>query len=167
MNEQRPLDVYLNDHLAGATAGVELAQQAATEYGGTDLGSFFVDLVAQIHYDQVTLEDLMRRVGTRANPIKQAGAWIMEKVTRLKLSGRTGGAPELNLLLTLETLQLGVEGKRGLWKALKEITGSHAAIAAFDLDGLIARAESQIAELEGQRLKAAKAALAATPAGVT
>jgi hypothetical protein len=35
----------------------------------------------------------------------------------------------------------------------------------FDMDGLIARAESQVAKLEVERLKAARAALSA-PAGV-
>ena len=89
----------------------------------------------------------------------------MEKVTRLKLSGQSGTAPDLSLLLTLEALQMGVGGKLSLWRALKEITGSNAQLAPFDMDGLIVRAESQIAGLESERLKAAKGALAA-PASV-
>ena len=165
MNEPRPLDVYLNDHYAGSTGGVELAQRAAEEYG-TEMGSFFTDLLAQIEQDRSTLEQMMKRVGTEPSPIKQAGAWVMEKVTRLKLSGQSGRAPKLNMLLTIETLEMGVGGKLSLWKALKEITDSNAQIAEFDLDGLIARAESQIEGLEAERLKAAKAALS-TPAAAS
>jgi hypothetical protein len=165
MNEPRPLDVYLNDHFAGSTGAVELAQRAAEEYG-SEVGSFFTDLLAQIEQDRSTLEQMMKRVGTEPNQLKQAGAWIMEKVTRLKLSGQSGRAPELNMLLTIETLEMGVGGKLSLWKALKEITDSNAQIAEFDLDGLIARAESQMKGLEAERLKAAKAALT-TPARVS
>jgi hypothetical protein len=166
MTDQRPLDVYLNDHFAGSTGAVEMAQRAAEEYG-SELGTFFIDLKNQIQQDQATLEQMMKQVGTQPSPIKQAGAWVMEKVTRLKLSGQSGAAPELNMLLTLEALELGVGGKLSLWKALKEITDSNAQVAAFDLDGLIARAESQIAGLEAERLKAAKGALSAMPAGVS
>ena len=165
MNEPRPLDIYLNDHFAGSVGGVELAQRAAEQYG-SEMGSFFTDLLAQIEQDRSTLEQMMKSVGTEPNPLKQAGAWVMEKVTRLKLSGHVGRAPELNLLLTIETLQMGVGGKLSLWNALKQITDSNAQLAAFDLDGLIARAESQIAGLETERLKAAKAALSA-PARVS
>lgn len=162
LNEPRPLDVYLNDHYAGSTGAVELAQRAAEQYG-IDVGSLFTDLLAQIEQDRSTLEQMMKRVGTEPSPLKQAGAWVLEKVTRLKLSGQSGGAPMLNLLLTIETLEMGVAGKLSLWTALKEITDSNAQIAEFDLDGLIARAESQIEGLEAERLKAAKAALS-TPA---
>lgn len=165
MNEPRPLDIYLNDHFAGSTGAVELVQRAAEQYGA-EVGSFFTDLLAQIEQDRSTLEQMMKAVGTEPSPLKQAGAWVMEKVTRLKLSGQSGRAPELNMLLTIETLQMGVGGKLSLWTALKEITDSNAQIAAFDLDGLIARAESQLAGLEAERLKAAKAALS-TPAGVS
>ena len=165
MNEPRPLDVYLNDHFAGSTGAVELAQRAAEEYG-TEPGSFFTDLLAQIEQDRSTLEQMMKRVGAEPSPLKQAGAWVMEKITRLKLSGQSGGAPKLNMLLTIEALEMGVGGKLSLWKALKEITGSNAQIAEFDLDGLIARAESQIEGLEAERLKAAKAALS-TPAAAS
>jgi hypothetical protein len=162
MNDPRPLDVYLNDHLAGSTGGVELAQHAAAQYEGKPLGSFFSDLLADIQEDQATLEDIMKHVGTQPNPIKKAGAWLMEKVSRIKLSTQSGGAPDLNALMLLETLEMGVDGKLSLWRALKEVADGYPQMADYDLDGLAARAESQIAGLEAERLKAARSALAAT-----
>ena len=36
----RRLDIYLNDHFAGATVGLELARRAARENAGTSLGDF-------------------------------------------------------------------------------------------------------------------------------
>jgi hypothetical protein len=160
MNDPRALDVYLNDHLAGSTGGVELAQRAAQQYEGKPLGSFFADLLADIQEDVATLEDVMKHVGTQTNPIKQAGAWIMEKVSRLKLS--VSATEELSVLLTIETLEMGVNGKLCLWRALKEVAEDYPQMAEYDFAGLAGRAEAQIAALEAERLKAAKAALAAT-----
>ena len=34
------LAIYLNDHLAGSTAGVELARRTAHENDGSELGAF-------------------------------------------------------------------------------------------------------------------------------
>ncbi len=160
MNDARPIDVYLTDHLAGATGGCELAQRAAEEHKGTPLGEFFSNLYTEIEQDKNTLEDMTKRLGTQPNPIKQAGAWLMEKVTRLKLSTQTGGAPQFNALLTLETLEMGVTGKLCLWRALKEISEASEVIRSFDLDNLVSRAESQIDTLEKERVKTARTALA-------
>ena len=40
----RYLAVYLNDHLAGSTAIVELVRRAAREHEGTELGGFLARL---------------------------------------------------------------------------------------------------------------------------
>jgi len=47
-----PLHVYLNDHLAGATAGVDLVTTAAENHEG-DMGEFFQELADGI---RTTLE---------------------------------------------------------------------------------------------------------------
>ena len=157
MNESRPLDVYLNDHLAGSTGGVEVAQRAADDFSGSELGEFFANLLTEIQEDKAALEDLMKQVGTQPNPLKQAGAWVMEKVSRLKLSSLKGG--DLEALLTIETLQLGIQGKQALWLSLREVRDSIPELGSTDLDRLISRAEDQINRLETERLKAAKSAL--------
>ena len=163
MNESRPLDVYLNDHLAGSTGGVEVAQRAVDDFSGTELGEFFANLLTEIQEDKTTLEDLMKQVGTQPNPLKQAGAWVMEKVSRLKLSSLKGG--DLEALLTIETLQIGIQGKCALWLALKEVADSIPQLGGTDLDRLISRAEDQINRLETERMKAATSALVASSGG--
>ena len=40
----RLLAIYLNDHLAGATAGLELARRALQENGENDYGRFLATL---------------------------------------------------------------------------------------------------------------------------
>ena len=57
------------------------------------------------------------------NPVKQATTWLAEKASRVKLSGMSSGEDELGTFLALETLSLGVEGRKRLWIALKQVQG--------------------------------------------
>jgi hypothetical protein len=159
MSEERYLSIYLNDHLAGAIAGSELAKRAARNNEGTPLGAFLHQLAGDINEDRLTLEDLMRELGIKKDLLKDAAAWVAEKVGRLKLNGKLLEYSDLSRLVELEGLSLGVEGKLALWRNLSEIRERHPELAESDLDGLLRRAESQRAELESARLEAARRAL--------
>lgn len=80
----KAMDVYLNDHLTGAI-GSALAEQLREENEGTPLGEVMASLAPQIEEDRKTLIDLMDRIGTSKNPVKQATAWVTEKATRPKV----------------------------------------------------------------------------------
>ena len=67
----KAMDVYLNDHLAGATLGSALAEQLREKNEGTQLGSAMSSLAPLIEEDRKTLIDLMDRMGTSKNPVKQ------------------------------------------------------------------------------------------------
>lgn len=149
--------IYLNDHLAGATAGLELARRARGEYPGTDLGAFLTGLADEIEEDRETLERLMARVDAGPDRLKLAAAWAAEKVGRLKLNGRLRGQSPLSPLVELEGLALGISAKAGLWRMLREL--GEPRLAGTDFDALVARAERQLAELEGHRIAAGRAAL--------
>jgi hypothetical protein len=110
----RRLDVYLNDHLAGATGGIELCRRALRENAGTDLGAFLEWLLAEIGEDRRTLEDVAMRFGIDRSPFKPAAAWALEKAGRLKLNGQVHGYSPLSRLIELEALQAGVSAKRSL-----------------------------------------------------
>jgi hypothetical protein len=159
MPEPRPLEVYLNDHLAGATGACEVARNAAEKFAGTPHRDFLRQFVTEVEEDRATLEEMIRTVGGTPNPLKQAGAWIMEKVSRVKLSPGGTGSEELSVLLTLETLAIGVEGKLCLWTALQEVAGDIADLESIDFDQLIGWARRQREGLEKERLIAARAAL--------
>ncbi|MGH3804419.1 MAG: hypothetical protein ACRDTD_30630, partial [Pseudonocardiaceae bacterium] len=111
--------------------------------------------------DKVTLEGLMERLGIPRSPIKQAAGWIVEKVSRLKLSETMTGSQDLKRLLEFETLSLGIEGKLSMWRTLIEVSDSYAELAATDLTRLAKRAETQRANLEDHRLQVAHGALTA------
>lgn len=155
----KALDVYLNDHLGGATLGSDLAEQIRDQSEGTPLGDLMAGIAREVEADRQTLAELIEQLGTSRNPVKQATAWLAEKLGRAKFASATSAEPDFGLFLALETLTLGVEGKLSLWKSLKEIAGEHAPLAATDLEGLIARAESQRDALERERIAAGRRAL--------
>jgi hypothetical protein len=150
----KPLDVYLNDHLAGARFGSALAHRLAGRMAGNTMS----DLAAEIEEDRQTLQQLMDSLGTSRNPIKQAATWVAEKVSHAKLSGLTAGHREFGLFMALETLSLGVEGKQSLWVALADIADAYPALQTADLTGLRERAAAQRQVVEAERAAAARRA---------
>jgi hypothetical protein len=148
------LAIYLNDHLAGATAGRELAQRAASSNRGSSYGPFLQDLAAQVDRDRESLLALMRALEIDVDRLKVLGGWAAEKVGRLKLNGRLLGYSPLSRLLELEALTLGVRAKLALWLSLKELEGIEPRLAQASLQELAARAEAQLEGLEEHRLRA-------------
>ncbi len=152
------LAIYLNDHLAGSTAGVELARRARGSNEGTELGEFLATLAAEIEEDRDTLQEVMEAVSAGRDRLKVTGGWAGEKLGRLKLNGSLLSYSPLSRVVELEGLRLGVEGKACLWRMLRELADPR--LSGFDFDALIARAERQRDELERRRLEAGRIALA-------
>jgi hypothetical protein len=162
--DDRLIGIYLNDHLAGATGGLELARRLASRNRGTEYEEQLGRIAAEIEEDRVALEDVMTRLGAAANPVKVRAAWAAERVGRLKMNGRLLGYSPLSRLEELEALRLGVEGKLALWRSLKETRGADRRLEGIDLDALANRAERQRDELEAMRLRAATGAFGVAPA---
>jgi hypothetical protein len=156
--DHKLLSIYLNDHLAGASGGRELAARAAGSNKGTEYGDFLERLLAEIEDDRAALVEVMRRLDIGEDRLKQAAAWAAEKAGRLKLNGRVLGYSPLSRLIELDGLHIGINGKIAAWTALKQANVKE--LAGFDLDRLIERAERQLSELEPFRRDAAAAALA-------
>lgn len=153
------MDVYLNDHLAGAMLGSDLAEQIRDQNQNTPLGELMQSLAPQIEEDRQTLIRLMQRSDISKNPVKQAGAWMTEKASRVKFGGLTSGEPELGTFMAVESLALGVLGKLSLWRALAQVADEYPVIASVNLDELIHRAQAQYDLLEPQRLALGRQAL--------
>ena len=155
----RPINVYLNDHLAGATFGADLARQLEARTEGTAFQPEMSQLAGEIEADLDTLSDLMERLGATRNPGKQVAAWVAEKASRLKLTGVSSGNDEIGTFFSIEALSLGVEGKAALWTTLRELRGQYPELASADLDDLLQRAQRQRQILETERIAAAKRSL--------
>jgi hypothetical protein len=154
------IDMYLNDHLAGATAGSDLAEQIRDRHQGQELGEVMKSLAEEIESDRKTLLDLMERIGTVPNPLKQATGWLVEKVSRVKFAGVLSGNPDHGAFMALESLYLGVEGKGSMWRSLKQVEDQYPSLATTNLDDLIARAEAQKAIIDREQRAIAKEVLA-------
>ncbi len=145
---------YLQDHLAGAVGGLEMVQHLIDMARDPVLREFLLSLKAEIEADERTLQEILQQAGVEKSPVRQAAAWLTEKVCRAKFK-LAGSQPDgLGMLEAMEGLTLGITGKRALWQALPltKLRG--------DFERLQQRAEDQLARLERHRLAVARAALA-------
>ncbi|WP_245848817.1 SRPBCC family protein [Lentzea kentuckyensis] len=139
------LGIYLNDHLAGAMAGTELARRIGRTHPELRV------LAGDIEADRQELLEVMKELGIEWRPHKAAIGWLTEKAGRLKLNGRLLGRSPLSDVLELETLHVGIEGKAAMWRALQAI----GAVDAGRLERLLHRAASQAELVEAYRIRIA------------
>ncbi len=152
------LGIYLNDHLAGATVGVEVARRArGSNEDNPDFGPPLGEICTDLEADRETLKAAMDQLGIGRSKVKPLAATIGERLGRLKLNGQLRGYSPLSRLDELEILQIGVAGKRRLWWALEHTHSED--LSGFDLGELAERATEQLRRLEALHLKAASLAL--------
>jgi hypothetical protein len=156
------LAVYLNDHLAGATVGHELAKRAASSNEGNEYGTFLSELEHEIAEDRAALVRVMERFEIKQDKLKLTGAYIGEKLGRLKPNAHLTSYSPLSRVVELEFLSLGVEGKLTLWRNLLEVHEADERLDPEELGALAGRAESQRRDLEHYRLRAFEDALVAS-----
>ena len=156
------LRTYLNDHLAGSLAALDLLEHLEAVYTETGLASFFVELRRDISADRNELQRLMNRLQLDESRPRKVSAWLTGKFTELKLRLDDSSRGPLRLLESLEVLGLGIHGKLALWRALGAAADSSPALRGFDYERLTRRAEEQRWRVEVVRLEAAKAAFTDT-----
>ena len=161
MTAEKRLRIYLNDHLAGSLTGYELAKRCLSSNEGTDLGDYLRSFVAQLEDERADLKRLMESLGFPEDKIKEGMGWAAEKAGRLKLNGQIRGYSPLSRVLELEGLVIGVTGKRGLWRSVKEYGATDPRVGVIDIDRLEEQAQTQLEELEKHRLAAAEKAFLA------
>jgi len=149
------LGIYLNDHLAGATAGTELAHRTARSHRYGKNGGPLRRLAAEIGQDRAALLDIMAALGIKVRRYKVGAAWAGEKAGRLKFNGRLFARSPLSNLEELEMLRLGVEGKAAGWRTLRTLAETDTRLDPGRLDELISRARQQADLLEDLRIGAA------------
>jgi hypothetical protein len=158
---QKYLRIYLQDHLAGATAGLELARRARGANEGSEYGPPLAKLADEIEADRRQLEGIMETLGFGSDRLKVAAAWGLEKVGRLKLNGELTSYSPLSRVVELEGLLTGITGKWGLWMALLQIAPEEPRLDAALLERLRDRADAQRETVEELRERAAREAFLA------
>lgn len=153
--QSKLLAIYLNDHLAGATAGAAVAQRVASSNRENDTYyPALSGLAEEIREDRASLLGIMSALKVGTDPVKQVLAWSAEKAGRLKLNGHLLSYSPLSRLDELEFLALGVTGKLALWRSLDLLARREPRLRGEQLAELIARAERQLEEIEACRRRA-------------
>ena len=146
--EPKLLEIYLNDHLAGAAAGTELARRLARTHQGTPAGPELARLSTEIAEDRRTLRTMMTTLGVPVRRWMTLAGWLGEKLGRLKPNGRFLSRSPLSSVIELEIMRLGVEGKLSGWRLLRTVADHDRRLDRERLDRLIERAERQSRLLE-------------------
>ena len=157
----KPLHTYLNDHLAGSVAALELLDHLADLHQDPDRKRFFTGLYAEVEEDQKMLQQLLDKVGGKESTVRKAAAWLGEKIGQAKLRLDDIGNGQLRVLEALETLGLGIHGKLMLWRALAAVVDRVPQLQGVDFGRLEQRAIQQHQRVEVQRLQTARVALTA------
>lgn len=151
------LAIYLNDHLAGATGGVELARRLASALRSSPDRPVLDQMVKEISEDRMALVRIMNDLEVPINRLKVLAGWAGEKIGRLKFNGRLSARSPLSTLVELEGMLLGVTGKAAGWRTLRTLADVDHRLDSSQLDTLIERAHRQRETLEELRTKSTMA----------
>jgi hypothetical protein len=152
------LTTYLNDHLAGSVAALELLGHLLERDPGSGRDELTL-IRKEIEEDQQVVRQLLKQLGGQESTMRKAAAWITEKLGQVKLRVDDTGSGDLRMLEALEGLGLGIQGKLLLWRARAAVAGTVPGLGGIDLQQLQQRAERQFRQVEELRVRAARVAL--------
>ena len=156
--QERMLAIYLNDHLATATGGVELARRAAGAEKRSPLGPPLRALADGLAADRDALRSLMADLGVPEARYKVYAGWAAEKAGRLKLNGSWVSRSPLSPVVEVESLRLVVEHLADLWRTVHAQAVVDVRLDTARVEQLRNRAAEHLEVL--QRLRAQAAATA-------
>jgi hypothetical protein len=152
------LTTYLNDHLAGSVAAMELLGHLRDSASGTERERLFTALQTEVEEDQEVLKRLLHDLGGKESRVRKAAAWLTEKLGEAKLKLDDPGSGQLRLLEALESLGLGILGKLALWRSLEVAREQVPALRELDFARLKSRAVAQHDRVESERVRVARTA---------
>lgn len=141
------LEIYLDDHLTGATAGAQRVQRMAEDFIDTPYFAPLSELAMEIDREQARLAALIPALGLSRKPLRQAVSWAGERIGRLKGNGAAVSRSPLTPLLETELMRSAVIGKLGLWQTLAANAQAWG-LAPGEFEELTARAHAQLETLD-------------------
>jgi len=140
--------------MAGSNFAVEMLGAMREQHKGEPLGNFASTILPEIEQDREVLRGLIEHVGSGDADLKEAAAWLSEKVSRFK-PGRDQGQGA-GTFEALETLAPGIQGKWSLWRALLVISEEDDRVRGVDYHQPGKRAEEQHRRVEEHRSRVAR-----------
>jgi hypothetical protein len=156
MIDEERLGNYLQDHYAGSSAGIELFRRAAQQQSDPVARTELTAMVEEVENERAALERFLTAAGSKPDPVKNAGAWLAEKLSRLKPNGELLHRSPLSDVVELEALRLAVEGKAAGWRVLRRLAEDDDRFDRSELDRLLKSAADQIDRLEKLRMATAE-----------
>ncbi|AWZ06989.1 MULTISPECIES: transaldolase [unclassified Streptomyces] len=157
------LGIYLNDHYAAATGGLELFRRAAKAHAGKEDGEVLSGLARRVEEDRDSLAQIMTALAISTSQSKAAMGWLAEKAGRLKPNGHVLSRSPLSDVVEAESMLLAVHGKAAGWRSLRALAETDDRLSVKELDVLLERADQQGRLLEELRVAAATRSLHAQP----
>lgn len=158
------LAIYLNDHLAAATGGVELIRRAADHHEGRR-GDELSRLADEIAEDREALRDIMKRLDVAESSVKKAAGWLGEKFGRLKPNDHLLTRSPLSDVLEIEVMRAGTAARICGFQVLRAVAVEDSRLSREELERLIERAEDQATRLYKIHLQLAQENLAEQKVG--
>ena len=150
------LAAYLNNHVAGSAAGMELIRRAVANSRGTPAEDFLCRLSVDLEEEQALLGRLIRASGGREETFRKLGAWALEKTGLLRIGDYSRENPLLGRLVEFEALLLGSVGRVGMWRLMENCFPGDPRFAFADFRALRERGERHLQELERFRIETAR-----------
>ncbi|MDX2357631.1 hypothetical protein [Dietzia sp. PP-33] len=145
------LHTYMQDHHAGAAAGVDLFRRVAADHEDPETRAVVSRIGDETEEDLRTQEELMTLAGTSPSMLKDLPARAAEKLGQLKPNRRFAERSPLSDLLELEALTIAVRGKELGFRALLDIGDPR--LPRPTLEALVQRAVEHGEQLEKLRLR--------------
>lgn len=149
-------EIYLNDHWAGAGAGVAVARRLARHNRKNIWADRLRTLARDIEEDERTFAAIRDAMGVAGGRVKRLLARVGERFSALKPNGGSFGYSPLSRILETEMMLSGISAKQRLWVSLLVCCREDPRLAAFDLEKLEKRAEEQLELLRGFHRDAAR-----------
>jgi hypothetical protein len=150
------LGIYLNDHLAAATAGLGVARRmASSAEPGSESAALLRTLAADMAVDRAALAAMITALAIKVRGYKMFAAWAGQHAGVLKLNGHLTTRSPLSDVEETEALRLVIGFGAAAWRTLRTLADTDSRLDAARLDDLLARADRQAAALESRRAAAA------------
>jgi hypothetical protein len=143
----RELGVYLQNHWAAATGGVDLAHRVADTHADTDMGAELQAIAGEVVEDREALRALMARLDLDPGTVGPAIARLAERIGRLKPNGHVLRRSPVSDLLEVEALRAAVSGKRAGWDTLLVLGPDADPVPDTEVRRLRDRADDQLVRL--------------------
>ena len=142
------LAAYLREHLTGADAAIEVVERLRLTHAGSQEGRLFASLFDEFREEREVVRLLLEQIGAWPQSVKRLAGQAAVAAHMLAGGGERG---DLSLFRTLESLAVGVQAKRCLWRALESLLGDEPIPSARSLGGLEAMAVRQWEAIEERR----------------